>query len=90
MLVNDQPLAVCLAVASGPPKPPICLLAILQRAFDPVDAIAVRDVIAGRDPDVGKLDVNRPLMRLEEVLPMRHKPLGTDGLQRTTNEKKKT
>ena len=58
--MDNQPLAIGLAVTSGPPKPPIGFLTGLQRSHDPLKAIAERHVIADGDADIGKLDVNRP------------------------------
>jgi hypothetical protein len=82
LFVNNQPIAIGFAVTSGPAQPPIGLLTVLQRSLYPVDAIAERNVTAGGDADIGKLDVNWTLMRLEEFLLVRHKRLESYSLQR--------
>jgi hypothetical protein len=62
MLVDNQPLAIGLAIAGGPPQPTITRLAILHGSTHPVEAMSACHVIACSEAQIANLVANRILV----------------------------
>src|SRR6059036_2800019 len=69
LMVHDQPLAVDLSEASGPPQPEISLLPSVQGSADPVEAVAEGYILAHRDAEVVNVIADRTLERREDRFP---------------------
>ena len=62
LMVHDQPLAVDLTEASGPPQPEIGPLPIVPGSAYPVETVGECNVIAHSDVEVVNFIVNRALV----------------------------
>src|SRR6266566_5962712 len=69
LMMHDQPLAVDLSEASGPPQPEISLLPSVQGSADPVEAVAEGYILAHRDAEVSNVIADRTLERREDRFP---------------------